>query len=273
MKKTERYFLNGIIRALRPRKLLEAGIAAGGGSAIILNAISDIDGAELYSVDYLEESITSTEKHSGFLVEEKFPEFLDKWHVFRGGDVSHFIEEIGGDIDLFMLDTVHTHPWETLNFLCVLPFMKDDSWVVLHDISLFAQERYRYNLACRYLFSSVVSEDKVVPAPDAEDKILPNIGAFRVSELTRRFAGNLFEALVIPWNMQLLEKDLADISKVIERHYPAEQYEFFCRILEFQHYLFTHPQSMKSALYGSVKQRLSPKTFSFLNRIRRKLKL
>lgn len=50
MQKSERYFLNGIIRSIKPKKILEAGVANGGGSAIILNAIRDIDGAELYSV-------------------------------------------------------------------------------------------------------------------------------------------------------------------------------------------------------------------------------
>ncbi len=67
MQKNERYFLNGIIRAKKPRKILEAGVAEGGGSAIILNAISDIDGAELYSVDYLKQSFNNPDKLSGFL--------------------------------------------------------------------------------------------------------------------------------------------------------------------------------------------------------------
>ena len=119
MSRNERYFLNGIIRSLKPKKILEAGVANGGGTSIILNAIRDIDGARLYSVDYTEKSYRHPDKPSGFLVEEKFPELADKWTVYRGGDVSRFVEDIGGDIDLFMLDTVHTHPWETLNFLCI----------------------------------------------------------------------------------------------------------------------------------------------------------
>ncbi len=155
MSRNDRYFLSGIVRALKPHKILEAGVAHGGGSAIILNAISDIEGAKLYSVDYLERSFRFPDKPSGFIVEERFPQFLDKWRIFRGGDVSRFIEEVGGGIELFMLDTVHTHPWETLNFLCVLPFMKMDSWVVLHDITLFMSPSDRHALACRYLFMRV----------------------------------------------------------------------------------------------------------------------
>ncbi len=76
MSKNERYFLNGIIRALKPRKILEVGVSSGGGSAIILNAISDIDGAKLYSVDYAEKAYKYPDKLSGFLVNEKFPELV-----------------------------------------------------------------------------------------------------------------------------------------------------------------------------------------------------
>ena len=37
----EKYFLNGIVRFLKPRKVLEVGVSSGGGTAIILNAIHD----------------------------------------------------------------------------------------------------------------------------------------------------------------------------------------------------------------------------------------
>ena len=136
MGKNQRYFLNGLIRHFKPHKVLEVGVSSGGSSAIILNAISDIEGAKLYSVDYSQQAYRHPDKPSGFLVEEKFPHLMDKWQMFRGGDCSRYLENVGGNIDLLVLDTVHIHPWETLNFLCALPFMKNDSWTVLHDIML-----------------------------------------------------------------------------------------------------------------------------------------
>lgn len=273
MKKNERYFLSGIIRAMKPKKILEAGVANGGGSAIILNAIRDIDGAELYSVDYTENSYRYPDKPSGFLVDEKFPELSDKWHMYRGGDVSRYIESVGGDIDLLMLDTVHTHPWETLNFLCVLPFMRNDSFTVLHDISIFANPDDRYALACRYLFASVVSDEKITPAPDDEDVRFANIGAFKVSEITRQYVNNLFETLIIPWNIQINDTDLDGISRIISRHYTPEQYKFFCDILEIQRYIFAHPMTLKGSLKKSIKQRANPKLFTFLQKIKRSLRI
>lgn len=272
MSKTHRYFLNGIIRAMKPKKILEVGVSSGGGSALILNAIHDIDGAKLYSVDYEEKAYRHPDKPSGFLVEEKFPELMSKWHVFRGGDISRYIEKIGGDIDLLMLDTVHMHPWETLNFLCIQPFMKkDSSWTVLHDISLFANTNIRYALACRYLFASVVSEEKVTPVSDSQEIKFANIGAFKVSELTEKYIGNLFETLLIPWNVQVQKKDLDDIRNIISRYYTPEQYQYFCDVLDFQHYLFTHPMTLKGDLKRIIKQRANPELLAFLQKIKRLL--
>ena len=273
MERNERYFLNGIIRSLKPKKILEVGVANGGGSAIILNAIRDIDGAELHSVDYTEKSYRYPDKPSGFLVEEKFPELMGKWHMYRGGDVSRFIEGIGGDIDFLMLDTVHTHPWETLNFLCVLPFMRADSWCVLHDISIFANPDDRSALACRYLFASVVSEEKITPAPDSDSVKFANIGAFKVSELTGKYVDNLFEALVIPWNIQVGARDIEDISRIISRHYTPKQYSFFRDILEFQRYLLAHPMTLKGSLKRAIKQRANPKLFTVLQKVKRSLRI
>lgn len=274
MQKSERYFLNGIIRSIKPKKILEAGVANGGGSAIILNAIRDIDGAELYSVDYTEKSYRYQDKPSGFLVEEKFPALMDKWHMFRGGDVSRFLEEIGGDIDFLMLDTVHTHPWETLNFLCILPFMKKaSSWTVLHDISIFANPDDRYALACRYLFASVVSDEKVTPAPESKDSHFANIGAFKVSDITREHVSNLFETLITPWDIQVSSGDLESMKKIISKYYTPEQYKLFCDIADFQQYIFSHPATMKGRLKRSIKQKTSPKLFAFLQKIKRSLRI
>jgi hypothetical protein len=47
----EQKFLHGLIRTIKPKKIVEIGVARGGSSALILNAIKDIKGAKLYSID------------------------------------------------------------------------------------------------------------------------------------------------------------------------------------------------------------------------------
>ena len=182
-----------------------------------------------------------------------------------------YVEKIGGDIDFVLLDTVHVHPWETLNFLCVLPFMKNGAYTALHDITLFAGARHRKSLACRYLFASVVSEEKVTPAPETSE-IIPNIGAFKVSEDTRKYVSNLFEALVMPWDDRIFAEDLADITAVIMKYYPQEYCDFFCEVLELQEYMLKHPQP--AWLSFIVKMRATnPTLFKLLRGIKQMLRL
>ncbi len=270
MSKNERYFLNGMIRYFKPKKILEVGVSSGGGTALILNAISDIDGAELYSVDYSEKAYRHPEKSSGFLVEEQFPHLMDKWHIYRGGDVSRFIETVGGDIDMLVLDTVHIHPWETLNFLCVLPLMKlSGSWTILHDISLSG-------LACRYLFGHVVSEEKFSPAPD-NPELPPNIGAFRISEDTMKYINNLFESLMIPFfSSEVPQKDFDSISAIIKKYYSPEQYKFFLEAFKFQASLKDRGyKERKKSFYESLKTFIilwQPSLYDSMRKIKRSIK-
>lgn len=253
MAKNERYFLNGIIRSFKPLKILEVGIAQGGGSALILNAIKDLPDSRLISVDYCEKYYGgNTDKLSGWLVDEKFSHLKDKWQVYRGGDISRFIDTIGGDIDLLVLDTAHIHPWETLNFLCVLPFMKRDSWCVLHDISLPMLYGRENDLACRYLYGHVVSDTKIMPVSDYES-YFANIGAFHITDDTAKYVGNLFESLLIPWAAfpgafdkeifqyatPILDEDIESIKRIINKHYP-EYSKFFAESINFQTIIVQH---------------------------------
>ena len=249
MAKNERYFLSGMIRYMKPAKILEVGVSRGGGSAIILNAIKDLPQSHLYSVDYCEKHYSGeTDKLSGYLVDEKFPQLKDKWTFYRGGDVSRYIERIGGDIDLLVLDTAHIHPWETLNFLCVLPFMRPGSWCIIHDVLLHHLLHRINDLACRYLYGHVVTDCRIMPAPD-ENGIpnFSNIGAFHITEDTMKYSSNLFESLlctwaaipgvydkkVFPYATPISSQDLDDIRKIIRKYYP-ERAEFFEHAIEFQ---------------------------------------
>ena len=47
----EQRFVNGMVRKVKPKKIVEIGVAYGGTSAIILNAIKDIKDSKLYSID------------------------------------------------------------------------------------------------------------------------------------------------------------------------------------------------------------------------------
>ena len=90
----ESAFLNGIIRKHRPRKILEIGVAAGASSALILNAIKDIPGAHLYSIDLSQSYYKNATLKTGFLVKKSFPELMSKWTLSTGIIALYFMYTI-----------------------------------------------------------------------------------------------------------------------------------------------------------------------------------
>ncbi len=126
-----RYF-NGVLRKVKPQKVIEIGVSRGGSAVLILNAIKDIQGAKLYSIEKDKICYKNKDKKSGFLVEEKFPELMKNWKLFLGGVTAEFIESIGDGIDLAFIDTMHVTPGEMLDFLMILPFLKNEAIVVFH---------------------------------------------------------------------------------------------------------------------------------------------
>lgn len=235
MLNNERYFLNGLIRYLKPKKMLEVGVAGGGSSAIMLNATRDIDDSILFSVDYLDKYWIDSNKKTGFVITDYFPEFADRYKLYTGGDVSKHIEKVGNGVELTLLDTTHMHPTETLNFLCILPFLNTNSWVVLHDISLhFFNEK---SLACKYLYGHVVSENKISPTSDFSHSF-SNIGTFQVTDLTHQCIENVSMSLTIPWigwdDNWILSDDFHDIDIIIKKYYDSSLYKIFKDSVCFQ---------------------------------------
>lgn len=125
----QREFLNGTIRKFRPKKVLEIGPWTGGSSIIILNALKDIHNSKLYSVDLYGKNFI------GRCVPLYFKELTKNWKLFKGNTIAKFIENIGNNIDMAFLDSVHLEPGEILQFLIILPFLKEEAVVIFHDIA------------------------------------------------------------------------------------------------------------------------------------------
>lgn len=212
MTEYESAFLCGLIREKAPKRILEIGIAGGGTSAIILQCIDSLGWSaktELISLD-LSESFYRDEKHkSGFLADEIKP-YLSKdikHSKFLGKPLPGYIKEIGGDIDLVVLDTVHFMPGEVLDFPVVLPFLSEEAIVVIHDVAyqyISSQEGF----SCNALLASTVGK-KIFPINDDKSTSLGfvNIAAVGVCEDTKKYIDSVFEAMMLPWTY-LLDEEL-----------------------------------------------------------------
>jgi hypothetical protein len=92
----EPFFINGIIRKYKPKNCLEIGVSRGGGSIIILNAIKDIEGSSLISLDLNAKLYNNQSEYTGCNVKKYFPQLANnnKWKLYTGKQPHIFLDEI-----------------------------------------------------------------------------------------------------------------------------------------------------------------------------------
>jgi len=225
----EQKFLNGLIRTLKPRKIVEIGVARGGSSLLILNAIKDIENAKLYSIDKNIYCYIEKKKKSGYLIKEKFPELMNKWTLYTGGITSEFIESIGDGIDLVFIDTVHVTPGEMLDWLMVLPFLKEEATVIFHD-------------AFALYFNRTITKKKIHTSNNQllcyirGELILPhygdsvffrNIGALKLEPEQTKYYYIYFLALGIQWEYMPSENEIKLMRNFFMKYYGKKYVEVF----------------------------------------------
>lgn len=197
MTPSEQGFLCGLIRQFSPEKIVEIGVAGGGTTAVIMNCLNLLkNDAKMYSIDINKECYRRKGKVSGYQLKEvkdHLPNYEN--HTFLLGKIlPYVIGKIGKEIDFVVLDTRHTLPGELLDFLCILPYLKDGAIVVFHDITLNlmgAEKAY----ATKIVLDMAVGEKYF----NFQDGNL-NIGAVRIGEETRKNIANVFSAFSITWH-------------------------------------------------------------------------
>lgn len=241
MSVTESAFLCGIIKQFNPKKIVEVGIAGGGTTAIILQCLNDLDDKdrEMYSIDYSERFYRDENYVSGFLGKIALDLIASKHisHKFLYGKVACAWEnDIGNDIDCLILDTTHSLPGELLDFITLLPQLKNGSVVILHDTA--------YNLLSNGWMGWVgYATPTLLAAADGEkyinhdeDRLVgyPNIAAFVVDDSTRENIDNLFLSLFITWKYIPKSDQLNDYRKSISRNYGNDKLDLFDQALMLQ---------------------------------------
>jgi len=236
MPAAERKFINGMIRYFKPHRILELGVCDGGGSIVILNAITDMLETKLISIDVVEVSTMNKQLPCGHAAIAKYPN-TRQWELHTGKEPAEIMDSIAseGKFDLVVIDTLHRHPGETLNFLTILPHLQENAIVIVQDISLYVMSIDFHlhwflpfsnfpniNLAPRLLFDTVVGEKLTLPVGAyKEDKNwiieYSNIGAIQINNDTKKYVGNLFSILEFPWGVLPLK--IAAVSQYLKKHY------------------------------------------------------
>lgn len=157
----QKEFLNGIIRKFKPKKFLEIGVRYGGSAIIILNAIDDFKNSKLYSIDL------DKEEYVGHCVKDLFPNLMKNWILFKGNISTEYMEKIGNNIDMALIDTAHFEPGEILDFLIILPFLNENAIIIIHDIAnQITRSKTRDEWAPYIIFNGIRGE-KYLPSGKA----------------------------------------------------------------------------------------------------------
>ncbi|MDR0827785.1 MAG: class I SAM-dependent methyltransferase [Desulfovibrio sp.] len=227
MSMEERYYLNGIVRKAKPKKILEIGTALGGSAALLLNATRNIDGAKVLSLDYSTQCYIMPEKQTGWIVPELFPELAKRWEFHGGGCVCQYLEGGGGGFDLLLLDTVHSNPGEFLNILEALPYLKDGAIVVLHDTSQWTTWGKELQCTNQILLSTL--KGKRILFDDAACPVIPCIGGIVLDKIDHDMLWGLFTNIALPWVNSLPYIDYVTLARYFDQHYDRDLVDIFKR--------------------------------------------
>lgn len=212
-------FLAGLIRRYRPATLLEVGVSAGGSSALILHILDKLGlGSELVSVDLNDRWYRDTSRLTGWAARELYPDRED-WRLITGKYLPEVIEGLDREFDFCFLDTVHSLPGELLDYLVILPFMREGGIMAMHDTVLYFLNNNTRAVATRVLFDACVGRKIIPPQHSPHDA---NLSAFQITPDTYAHVANVFFALCMPWAYRLDEAQLG-LYHVFFRKYYGEQ--------------------------------------------------
>ena len=222
----QRAFINGVIRKFRPKKILEIGVAEGGSSIIILNAIQDIKNSHLYSIDL------STNEMIGFCVKNIFPQLSKNWSLYKGNVVAKFLEEIGNEIDMALIDSSHYEPGEILDFLIILPFLKEGAIIIFHDIgNQITKSKYRRVEWTPYIIFNIIRGKKYLPS--GNNILTHDIGAIKLESNQYKYVNDYFRALGGQWQYFPDESLINLIYNFFQKYYNNDCLIMFNETVEF----------------------------------------
>ena len=220
------YLINGIIRKLKPKNCLEVGVARGGGSILILNAIKDIKNSRLVSLDLNKNLYFNRSYLTGYRVKKYFPELTNKWQLFTGEQPHIFLQKLKIKFDFVFLDTAHISPGEIINIIEILPFLNENAIIILHDIMLhFSKESIREKIQSvsspQLLLMSVLQGEKIVIK---NSKGIDNMGVIFLYRNQKEHYLDYFLLLLSFWDYIPSEKQSNEIRTFIQKYYNSELY-------------------------------------------------
>lgn len=120
--------LADLILEEQPDIVLETGVFTGSSTVIILEGLKQLNKGMLYSID----NLSSIRKWTGCYVT---PDLKDRWALFKGKSKDFF--DLFSDqfiIDIFLHDSEHTQENMGFEYGWAFKHIKQNGWIVSHDI-------------------------------------------------------------------------------------------------------------------------------------------
>lgn len=215
------YFINGLIRKFKPKNCLEIGVASGGSSILILNAIKDIPDSRLISLDLNTQLYYNKSQKTGYRVNQFFPELTKNWKLFTGQQPHRFLIKLNMKFDFVFLDTAHSAPGEILNFLELLPFLNENAIFVLHDILWHFHHKIKFFPSNVYLYP-VINGDKVLLKN--ENGSIGNMGAIFLYNNQEKYYLDYFFLLLAFWEYMPKDNEINELRIFFKNFYKKDIY-------------------------------------------------
>lgn len=215
-------FLAGLVNFANARHVVEIGVASGWSSAVLLKALSGLDGdRKVTGIDlspnyYLDDSIPT-----GRAVQDTVPELEADFTLLTGRLAFDAMADVG-KVDFAFIDGHHMHPWATLDMLSILPFIERGRWVAMHDLNLCTFARHRHmNRGPFYLFY-------MWPDQKLHSTQQPTmIGAVAIDRSPADYLPTLLEILYTPWEVDVDQAALTRLTQFMAEHFGADWSEIF----------------------------------------------
>lgn len=243
-------FLKGLIEEYKPENILEIGAAAGWSAYYLLDEACRYKDAKMTSIDLSTKLYYQNEKTVGSAFFEKQPVFSDNWNLVTEKNALGYLSQYDGEkFDFVFIDANHLHPWAALDFIAVIPFLKENAIVAFHDVFLnkismglmpadwHPQDRLKGHDSNRgpYALYKFLEDEMTL----SYDEKAPNIAAL-VYDSTKKdkYLRKILYSLMLPW------------EKVV--HAQKDNFRFYSLLIEYVNYIENHFEECWSEKFADV---------------------
>lgn len=242
-------FIRGLIADFKPQNILEIGTAAGWAAYYMTEeALKHNPNAKVTSVDFAKTLYYSPQKPIGAAFKETAPALYPNWNLKTEMTAIEFAQDNNEKYDFVFIDACHTHPWAAMDFLAILPLLKDNAVVVFHDVYLneicLGKKRADRHPDTLPIGKEMQKGPNIVynifkdEMTLSYDDITPNCAAMIVTN-KEQVLKKIFKALKTPWEYQytakkLIEKLMPLYFQFISKHFGNKNAKTYERILSTQ---------------------------------------